>query len=123
MKRWILLVIARLAMCMMHCAAKWAKAETPAVAMRMRRRTKKRILGEKAQAEATACPIDDIAPTAADTYMGFATMRAAQRELGEVLGLIHEYFVRDILVLHQADALRERIEKAIRILDENEVPK
>ena len=120
MKRWALALIARLATWTMHCAAKWAKAETPAVALRMRRRTKKRILGEKAQAEATPTPVDDIAPTAADAYMGFMTMRAAQRELGEVLGLIHEYFVRDILVLHQADALRERIEKAIRILDEQQ---
>ena len=123
MKRWILLVIARLAMCMMHCAAKWAKAETPAVAMRMRRRTKKRILGEKAQAEATACPIDDIAPTAADTYMGFATMRAAQATLAETLSLIHEYEARNILLTRQADALRKFILDAIRILDESEVQK
>jgi|GEM_PF-6129950 len=120
MKRWILLVIARLAMCMMHCAAKWAKAETPAVALRMRRRTKKRILGEKAQAEATPTPVDDVAPTAADTYMGFATMRGAQSTLGEVLALIHEYEIRRMLPVRQADALRKYVKDAIRILDEQE---
>jgi len=123
MKRCILAIVARLATWMMHAAAGWVKAETPEFAMRMRRRTKRRILGEKAEAEATACPIDDIAPTAADTYMGFATMRAAQATLAETLAIIHEYEVRHILLKRHADALRKFTLEAIRILDESEVPK
>ena len=120
MKRCILVVVARLATWTMHAAAGWVKAETPEFAMRMRRRTKKRILGEKAQAEATPTPVDDIAPTAADTYMGFATMRGAQSTLGEVLALIHEYEIRRMLPVRQADALRKYVKDAIRILDEQE---
>ena len=126
MKRRALALIARLATWTMHCAAKWAKAETPEFAMRMRRRTKRRILGEKAEeANATAYPypIDDIAPTAADTYMGFATMRAAQATLGGTLAVIHEYEARHILLKRQADALRKFTLEAIRILDESEVQK
>ena len=126
MKRCILAIVARLATWMMHAAAGWVKAETPEFAMRMRRRTKRRILGEKAEeANATAYPypIDDIAPTAADTYMGFATMRAAQATLAETLAVIHEYEARHILLKRQADALRKDVKDAICILDESEAQK
>jgi len=120
MKRCVLAFIARLATWMMHAAAGWVKAETPEFAMRMRRRTKKRILGEKAQAEATPTPVDDIAPTAADAYMGFMTMRAAQAKLGEALCVIQNYEVTGVLLQEQADVLRSWINDTIRILDEQE---
>jgi len=120
MKTWMLAIIAKAATWIMHGAAGWVQGETPEYAMRMRRRTKRRVLKEKTEAEATPTPVDDIAPTAADAYMGFATMRAAQRELGHVLALINDYEVRHVLLERQASLLRERVCAAIRILSEGD---
>jgi len=116
MKRLVALGVAKLATWIIHYLTGWVKTETPDYAAAMRRRTKEKILTEKAAAAGTETARDDIAPLAGDVYMGFATMRAAQAELANALPYLGE-------MSFDFDEARNQILTAIRILDENPDPK
>jgi len=123
MKAWLVLQIAKLATFGMHALAGWVNGETPAYARMMRRRSKKRIHREKSAAEATPGKGDDIIPTAADTYMGFATMREAQREVAKIWAVLAEIEAggadQPATAAHLA-RINEHVRDTVRILDESE---
>lgn len=66
-------------------AMRGLKDATPEYAMSMRRRSKNRVIRQKYEATKTQSSADDIPPIAADYYLGFATMRQAQKMAGQIL--------------------------------------
>ena len=105
---------------LIHAGLGWIKGETPAYAMVMRHRSKTRILNEKEKARLTVGAGDDLAPLAADVYMGLATMRAAQAEVSKIFTLLNNAArdSDDRQVRNALMAMRRVVVQTIRILDE-----
>jgi len=113
---------------LIHAGLGWIKGETPAYAMVMRRRSKTRILNEKEKARLTVGAGDDLAPLAADVYMGLATMRAAQHKLAEIFTILSAEveLPADLAACEQLGEMHSQIDtvvkETIRILDEGPDP-
>lgn len=121
-KTWAATQAAKGATWLMHWVVGWVKGETPEYAMAMRRRTKAKIFKAKVQAIATASEADDIAPLAAEVYMGFETMRQAQAEAAEIIALVNDpvWLERGPAVSSLCRDVREKALAIVRILDEQE---
>jgi hypothetical protein len=119
MKAWIAAIVAKGATWVVHLAVGWVKGETPEYAMRMRRRTKAKILAQKARAIETVTEADDIPPLAADVYMGLDTMRQAQAKIAEIFKIVNRPELPESPWMYAiVQDLRDTAQAAIRILDE-----